>query len=197
MNNRLFSIGLLSALLMVSPASRAAVSFTAGSPNQTAPQNSVAIVPVTVSGFDNVTSFQFTLVWDPGVITFQSLGSTFGVPGLSSANFGNPAADRLTVSWDTFPGVSVANGSTLFSVNYTAVGSIGSQTAISFGTSPVAPEVTQNALLSQFVGIPGSLEVVPEPVNVALSLFACAFLASATYKRRHAILRKAFGSWMK
>jgi hypothetical protein len=106
----------------------ATVTFTAA--NEIAQQNSTFDLPIDVSGFTTVSSFQFTLQWDPGVLSFSSESGFANIGGFSSGNFGisSVSSGKLTVSWDdpNFAtdggGVSLSDGSPLFLINFAAVG---------------------------------------------------------------------------
>jgi hypothetical protein len=188
-----YSTTLLSSLLLLPAAAGAAtVTFTAA--NEIAQQNGPVTVDIDVSGFTTVSTFQFTLEWDPGVLSFVSEGNFAGLAQFGGGNFGNASASsgRLTVSWDDpnfftdGGGVSLANGSTLFSVNFTAVGSTGFHSAIDFTDSIATREVTQQGNPSIFNGISGSVDItpVPEPCVAALGLMALGALG----------LKSSFGS---
>lgn len=80
-------------------------------------------IPVTVSGFSDITTLQFSLAWDPNVIEYSSVGS-FGLPNMSAGSFGYriTAPGRLSFSWDdsTLAGVMEPDGSTIFSITFVA-----------------------------------------------------------------------------
>lgn len=117
---------------------------------------------VSVKGFTNITSAQFTLQWDPAVIRFQDLGD-LGLPSLSLGNFGTTLTNsgKLTFSWDdpTVAGVSVANDAVIFSVRYVVIGSAGSVSALALVDSPTPREVAVNLATANFVSINGEVRV--------------------------------------
>src|SRR5215813_2898553 len=108
-NNRAFGPGITlaasitTALILLStiaPLRAATVTFTAA--DEIAQQNSTFGLPIDVSGFSTVSSFQFTLTWDPGVLSFDSEGRFANIGGFNSGNFGigSVSSGSLTVSWD-------------------------------------------------------------------------------------------------
>jgi len=108
-------------------------------------------VPVTVQNFQLVDTLQFTLEWDPSVISLKNT-TNFGLPGLTEANFGaakdsQGRTNRITLSWDdsTFVGVTRTNGASLFEVVFLGVGGQGSATSIRFSGNPTPSVASVNA----------------------------------------------------
>ena len=97
---------LAAAVLLLTSAAHASVTFTAGSP--TAVQGSPVTVPITVSGFTDVSLFQFNLQWSEGVLQYSSVGNFAALPGLGAGSVNN-VNNTLIVSWDNTGG----GGSTL------------------------------------------------------------------------------------
>lgn len=169
----------------------ATVTFTAA--NEIAQQNSTFDLPIDVSGFTTVSSFQFTLQWDPGVLSFSSESGFANIGGFSSGNFGisSVSSGKLTVSWDdpNFAtdggGVSLSDGSPLFLINFAAVGNTGLHSDISFVDVPTAREVTVLGNLATFLSVSGGVDVtpVPEPSTAALGLLAFGVSASGIARR--------------
>ncbi len=122
-----------------------AVTFRAGSTN-TSPGR-VVTMPIMVAGFSNVISVQFTLLWNPAVLQYTGTGD-YGLGGLASGNFGTGLTNqgKLTFSWDdpTSQGVNLADGTTIFSVQFNAVGSSGTNSMVDFGDDPTQREVVDN-----------------------------------------------------
>lgn len=89
-------------------------------------------IPVTVQDFDCIVGFQFSLSWDPQVLTFQYVQG-FNLPYLSVLSFGgNNLAGVSTVFWyDDSPslnGVALPDGATLYEACFLAIGPGGSST---------------------------------------------------------------------
>ena len=100
------------------------------------------IVPVKVSGFDQVVSMQGTLTFDPGIITYTEV-SSFGLSGLGTADFGgNTANGKLTFSWfdGGLGGQSLPDSTTVFAMSFDLIGSMGTSSSITFGNDPVSLE---------------------------------------------------------
>ena len=181
----------LMAAMLVSPALHAGIIFSAGGTQSVGPGGSVS-VPITVS-YDAGTSGNwinagFHVTWDNSVLNLQSTTplsvSVAGSPlnPLDLGNFSNPAVGELDFTWFNGVGVPVTGGSTLFTVNFTAIGSFPSSTSVSFST----PDTMQlYDSLGHDLGTfdptaqNGRINVVPEPVNWALGLFACVFIGGA------------------
>jgi hypothetical protein len=132
-----------------------------------------AEVPITVEGFQDVTTFQYTLTWDPAVATFSSVQSE-NIDGLGSDNFGTPeddsiSAGTLTVSWNDpdADSVSLSDGTQIFGVMLEASGS--DSTGVSFGGDPTPKQVTVNLAPAVFESSDGELTISDE-VSVAGSV---------------------------
>jgi len=124
-----------------------------------------ATADLSVEGFENVTSFQFTVTWDPSVAEFSSVGE-FNLKGLSGGNFGTPEDESiedgtLTVVWDDpdAEGKSLSDGTRLLSLELAAAGSEGEETALTFGDDPTAREVTVNFSPVTFDGAAGNVTI--------------------------------------
>jgi hypothetical protein len=174
----------ITGVMLHSPSSHAAVLFTAGS-GQVTPSESFS-VPITVSGFTEVTSFQYSLAWDPAVLQFSSVGD-FGLVYLTSGTFGTTetASGTLTVAWDDvdLAGKNLPDDSSIFNMNFTAVGGQGSSSFIWFTNVPTALEVTVDLVPVAFNSMDGSVNVVPEPINIALGAFAGLFVGASALRR--------------
>ena len=100
-------------------------------------------IPVTAINFTDIIGAQFTLNYDPAILTFESVGN-FNLPGLSQASFGFPSPGVITMTWDdgTLSGVTLPAGGSLFEICFTGAGA-GTST-ITFGNSPTVVEFTDS-----------------------------------------------------
>lgn len=160
-------------LILGSPSSRAAVMFTAGT--ESVASGGDVSVPISVSGFTAVSAFQFTLSWDTAVLTLNPTTpvtvSSFLAGGITTT--GTPEAGKLTFIWEAVTQATIADDNTIFWVEFSASGGVGTSTALSFIDVPTARLVTFFDTTEETpVTIDGSISVVPEPANYALGLFA-------------------------
>ena len=99
----------------------------------------------TVNKFDKIVSMQFTIKWDPAVLSLDSIGG-MSLSGLSQSNFGLNKADQgiVSVSWIDFSaqGKSLADGSTLFKLYFEAIGTSGSISDVDITSNPIKIEIT-------------------------------------------------------
>jgi hypothetical protein len=163
--------------------------FTAGT--AAVDSGSSVSVPITVSDFSSVIGAQFTLSWSAGVLQYVGTGdynSQLSAVGLSAGSFGTPGSGTLTFVWfDTttnqVSGTTLTAGTIIFSVQFTAIGALGSSTPVSFGDVPTAKDVMFPDLseVTPFIAN-GGVNVIPEPVNWALGLFVCVFIGVATFR---------------
>jgi hypothetical protein len=190
----------LGAALLSSPLLQAAVvpTFTAGTVS-VGPGGTVD-VPIIVSGFTSpdgsggLQSVQFNLQWNSGVLQYVGTGNynptltaydpvTKQYVGLGATCFDSPSAGLLSFLFydHTGNGQTLADGSTMFTVQFTATGGIGASTHIDFvDTINIPREVTDyNYNSIAFSMLSGQVSVVPEPINWALGMFACVFIGGA------------------
>ena len=124
----------------------------------------VVKVKVSVGGFTEVTTAQFTLGWDPAVLRFLGIAD-FGLDSLSAGNFGMDTCGdgRLAFSWDNPAGIGVrmTDGATLLTVNFEIVGAPGSVSALELVDRPTLREVTAELRSVGFEGVAGQLSVMP------------------------------------
>jgi hypothetical protein len=119
-------------------------------------------VLLTVAGFKGVTTAQFTLQWDPDVLQFIETRD-YALEGLADGNF-SPAysgAGKLTFSWDDpkGAGVTVADGSSIFAVQFQAIGVAGSSSTIEIVDSPTIRETTVNFTPAEMNSLPGRVTI--------------------------------------
>lgn len=102
---------------------------------------------ISVTGFSNIASAQFVLVWDPQVLEFQGI-EDFNLTGLPSNAFGTAevAQGILRFGWASGngSGVPMSNGATLFSIQFHVVGAVQTGSAMNITElSPTAFEIVQ------------------------------------------------------
>jgi hypothetical protein len=144
------------------------VGFCVG--EQSAQPGQTVRVPVAVNGFSRVTSAQFSLEWDPAVLRFLGTGS-YGLKELSPACFGTTLTERgrLAFAWydPEASGVTLADGTVLFSVSFEVVGKAGSASAVAVRISPTPEQVSVGFGLANFVSKEGSVAVAGPGVEVS------------------------------
>jgi VCBS repeat-containing protein len=101
--------------------SGATLTFAVGATNGVT--NSQVVVPIRVSNFANISSFQFSFHWDTNVASFVGV-EQFGLAGMTNSDFGVFPNGTVTVAW-VEPSASAANlpdGSTVFGVKLQLAG---------------------------------------------------------------------------
>lgn len=95
----------------------------------------VVCLPVYVQGFNDILSYQFSMSWNPQVLTFDH-SQNFNLPGLDAADFNEYPSNILLTAWDSQSGEGItrANGLTLFELCFNVTGNVGSNTEISIGS---------------------------------------------------------------
>ena len=134
-----------------------------GMGQQSAQPGQTVTVGVTVSRFSQVTSAQFSLAWDPAVLRYVGTGS-YGLRGLSAGSFGTTlsASGKLAFAWydPEAVGVTLADGTVLFSASFEVIGQAGSVSAVALAGAPIAQEVSVDFTLATFGAQDGSIAVV-------------------------------------
>lgn len=101
-------------------------------------------VPVQAKGFKRLLSNQYTVQWNPKVLKFKEV-KDFGLPRLSQQNFGLPRASEglLPFVWidQSLQGVTLEDGSTVYSICFEAIGQSGQQSRITLVEEPTPFEV--------------------------------------------------------
>jgi subtilisin-like proprotein convertase family protein len=120
-------------------------------------------IPITVSGFREVTSAQFTLSWDPAVLRYAGAGD-YGLSSLSAGNLSSARSSegKLMFSWNAAAatGVTVADGSAIFRVSFEATGKPGSVSALRLMDSPTPREASVGLALATLATEEGVVQVI-------------------------------------
>jgi hypothetical protein len=93
---------------------------------------------VKVTNFDSIASMQYVIRWNPAVLKYLTIDNFGVLPGLDLLDFNvQNAVDSgfIRVVWEgpnSFPGVSVADSSTIFRIRFNVIGADTSSTFIRF-----------------------------------------------------------------
>ncbi len=152
--------------------------------NVTGENGTQVCVPVKVANFDQVTSFQYDLTWDPAIISFATVldgagqplspigsGNPLGLLNPAPPSFGNFGITNtnngvLSLSWDNSSGVTLTDQTPIYQVCYDIIGSTGETSSINYGGTIEVADVNG---LADFTGVPGSVGVI-EVFNGGLNL---------------------------
>jgi len=120
---------------------------------------------VTGSGLSQLTSAQFTLEWDPAVLSYLGTGN-YGLGGLGAGNFGTDSAANgsLALSWDdpAAGGITLPDGTVLFTVSFQVVGHVGSVSRLALTDSTAPREVGLNFAVAALRTQDGQVNVVSD-----------------------------------
>ncbi|MBK6930309.1 MAG: HYR domain-containing protein [Saprospirales bacterium] len=140
-------------------------------------------IDITALNFDSISGLQFSLGWDPAVLTYGSVGNFNPSMLLSSSNFGvNQTANGfLGFAWTSaLPnGTSLSNGSVLFSITFNVAASNNANTNLVFGDFPTQMVAFSSATLPPeeigFITVNGQVNindtqppVIQCPANVSV-----------------------------
>ena len=110
-------------------------------------------VDFTVDGFDALNGIQFTVNYDPAFLTFANLFPNTEIPSNTLGAYGLPGngsvdPGEITVAWSYTinepPNISVADGTTFFTVCFDIIGSCETSTAITFSDDPTPIEANND-----------------------------------------------------
>ncbi|PHR19921.1 MAG: hypothetical protein COA38_19680 [Fluviicola sp.] len=140
------------------------------------------IVAVRVNNFTDLISMQGTVHFDPAVVSFNTV-EQFGLQGMGVGGFGTTQAalGNITFSWfdGDLSGETVTDGSVVFALKLTLIGSPGDSTYIWFDDTPTQLEFVDVG----FTVIPhftdsGLVIIDGQPSISGLTLFADSLIAS-------------------
>jgi len=162
--------------LMVIPPCRAALSFSLDPASATVTGGGQFTANVVLSPVTDLTSFQFTLRWDPSVLFWNSaVRPTFDDNYRVSIGTGGTASGNLTVSWFDANGANLAGNTTVLTLVLDAAPT-GGQSALAFADVPLLRQVSISASLVDvdtlsWNGATVTVTPVPEPVQSAMAVF--------------------------
>jgi len=118
-------------------------------PNEIYAPGASFCLPVGVTNFDDLESIQSSINWDASVLQYDSV-TAFNLSDLGVSSFGitNSGSGLIGFSWndndmDPFNGVTVTDGTTIFEMCFTVIGSVNDMTCILFDDNPIPIEVIQ------------------------------------------------------
>ena len=122
---------------------------------ETAFEGDLVCVDFTVEGFDDLTTMQFSVNWDPTQLQWNSVIPGDGIPRLGFESFGLPTEPNIgpgnmTVSWSftnfSGQGVTLDDGTEFFQICYDVVGECETDAAITFSGNPTTIEITNTVV---------------------------------------------------
>ncbi|MBK7407866.1 MAG: gliding motility-associated C-terminal domain-containing protein [Saprospirales bacterium] len=131
-------------------------------------------VDIDVQQFDDIQNLQFSIIWETSILDYTGVNN-FGLPGMTAANFDQSFINfgALCVSWSPPSGIgeTLPDGSTIFSICFTAIGDPFECSAISFTEFPCLIDVVTGESNGTNVGIePNSGEVcMLNPYNFSVN----------------------------
>jgi len=122
---------------------------------ETANEGDLVCVDFSVNGFDDLTSMQYSMKWDPAVLKFDDVVVLDKLTNLVESNFGTPdqpnvGEGRLTLSW-TFvepsdPGITLPDSTVIYQVCFRVIGKCATSSVIEFVDSPTPFEFTNTVV---------------------------------------------------
>ena len=100
---------------------------------------------VTVSGFSDIMTMQYSMNYNPAVLSFTG-AQNFNLANFNSTNIGSSSAGDLTFSWlsdDVANGSSVSDGTSIYQLCFDVIGTSLTETTIEFSGSPTPIEIIE------------------------------------------------------
>lgn len=129
------------------------------------------VFTVQVAGADlvGISSMQFSISWDPGVLEYQEV-KDFGLPLMNLGNFGQAdvALGNLGFLWYNDVGGYNADAVDLFKIEFKALNDVGNaSTTVSFSNQPTPIEIADTTFTDiGMIPVNGSVEIM-DPNNIA------------------------------
>jgi Cohesin domain len=125
-------------------------------PRLVASSGETVCLDITVAGFQQLVSMQYSVRWDKNVLEFKEL-KNFQLPSMDGNNFGtNNAQDGvLTALWieNSLKGIAIADGTSIYQICYKVKGKSGQFSSINFVDKPTPFEAVNTR--DEIVGIKG------------------------------------------
>jgi hypothetical protein len=128
-----------------------------------APNGALVNASVRAINFDHIVSFQGTIEFDENIVLLTNV-TNYGLPGMSISDFGMTliSQGKIMFSWTDplLTGVTVADSSVLFSLNFMINGTQGDTSQLNFTNFPTSLECTDTGFTPVFSGfIHGLIEI--------------------------------------
>jgi len=102
------------------------------------------VLRIQVKDFRNILSAQGSIGWNSAVVSFQGI-ENFGLPGMTSSNFGTTQAGSGTLAFSWFDASltprTLPDDAILFSIRFNLLGNVGTASDVILNSAPVAVEV--------------------------------------------------------
>ncbi|MBI5218940.1 MAG: T9SS type A sorting domain-containing protein [Bacteroidia bacterium] len=145
----------------------------------TAPEGNLITVPVKVENFNAVSGYQFTITWDPSLLSYV------GTNNSALTNFfgtNRTGEGILTALWSTenLNGVTLPDGSVAFELLFNVMGNAGTQAQISINSSSTLAEAYDNNLNTLDI-ISGNSSITIENATALLQHENCGYALLQNY----------------
>lgn len=103
-------------------------------------------VDISVANFTDMVGLQYSMSWDPDIISFYETQWTGALPGAPNFNTGMAGSGQLTFLWNDpqATGVTVNDNTVIYRIGFIVDGSVGESSSVSFTNTPTPIEASQN-----------------------------------------------------
>lgn len=107
-------------------------------------------ISISVSGFNDISSMQFSINWDSTVLDFKALENLSDVlPGFSTQEIGlvETSSGAIRVAWfdNSTMGITIPDETQLFTLKFELTGEAGTNSAVTIADQPIVIEFTNQA----------------------------------------------------
>ena len=143
-------------------------------------ENQSSCLAVNASGLENITNITTSHTWDPNVLQLDQV-SGFNLPGLDASDFTiNASAGTAVLNWssNSSSGETVADGTNIYDLCFTAVGSPGNSSSVSTSDTPTTSSVSNAAGDNVTFNLSSANVSVTSPPGACGSINGLSFYAS-------------------
>lgn len=140
-------------------------------------------VDIAVSNFDSITSYQYSLNWDPALFDYIS-SNVMNFPGATNANItAAPAGGLLFFDFNGNTPITLDDGTVIMQICFAPLGTPGTCSPLEMITVPLAPEAISASSNGENIGIldtPGDLcTLFPEGFGIYIDTISGLWLDTA------------------
>lgn len=132
-------------------------------------------VEISVDNFENVTSFQFAVNWDPTIVRYQSFNNPNVIPGLLINPIGQNGEFR--VIWENPIPLTLADGTVILEICFEAIGNPGDSSYVDIRDITIPTEVISNDVVAN-TQIRGGGIKIRIPTNLTVYSRSCSTLGN-------------------
>jgi len=143
-------------------------------------------VGIAVGGFEEISSMQFSINWDSTILDFKTVENlTTILPDFAEKEIGlvETSSGAIRVAWfdNSISGISIPDGTQLFTIRFEIIGEAGTNSAITISDQPIVIEFTNLAgQIVELTEVRGGAITIPD--NITSTTFLTALNGMKLYQ---------------